>query len=148
MNKIHTSLRPKTSIFQIVFWSILGLLFYDLCSSYPVVMILVGCSFGIAGGIMQTLSLREAGPSILETKTMPEIRAQLMLTTWGKRYVYFSWSGGVLLLAIAFCFSRSPFFAFALAYSTFYVAREAITLLPLFYLHRMYLATMDTSQNC
>jgi hypothetical protein len=57
---------------------------------------------------MQLLAFREKREAFLRTATAMDVRRALRDTRWGKRYIYLLWSGGVLLVIIAFLTSSKP----------------------------------------
>jgi hypothetical protein len=137
MSSPHTTLRPKTNIAMIIVWGSVTAITFLLCNPRPFFFVGIGCFFGLVGGSMQVLSFNEGKESFLYTASAMEVRAKLKATKWGKRYLYFLWSCGMILVVLSLIGSKSPAFAFPVAYFSMMFARDAVTLKSTFELGRM-----------
>jgi len=141
MTKQHATLRPGANALLIVLWGGLATALFLTGKPYPVLLTSVGALLGLLGGIMQSLSIRQAQESFLDATTMLEVRSKLKATAWGKRYLFLQWSGDALLLVLAVRFSGNRPLAILAGFSTGVFTRmfirEIITLKPTFELSRL-----------
>lgn len=137
MTRPHRSLRPGTNIAALVVWAACALMLSVLVSPLPIVVLCIGALLGVAGGYMQILAFREKRESFLNIATAMDVRRALKETRWGKRYLYFLWTGSFLLVLAAFLTSANPVLAFPAGYFTMMTAREVLTLGSTFELQRM-----------
>ena len=137
MSKPHSTLRPGVNCIFILLWGIIAVTLFIKCHPHPVLIAGVAAILGILGGVMQTLGLREARQSFLETKTAFDVRRAFKATKWGRRYLYFLWAGGSLLLFLSFFFSTNPLLAVTVGYFGMMFFREVVTLKSTFGLSRL-----------
>ena len=86
---------------------------------------------------MQLLSFKEGREKFLQTRTALEVRAKLRETKWGKRYIYFLWFAGAVLVFLSVLISKNPLFSFPAGYFAMMFVREIVTLKPTLELRRM-----------
>jgi hypothetical protein len=86
---------------------------------------------------VQVLSFREGQRAFLAATTVLDARKELKKTKWGRRYLYFLWSGAILLVLVSGLTARNPVLAFPAGYFSMMFAREVMTLKPTFELQRM-----------
>ncbi|RPI80030.1 MAG: hypothetical protein EHM45_00425 [Desulfobacteraceae bacterium] len=137
MNKTHFTLRPSTNIVLIMLWGTIAVALFFLCNPHPILIAGVGALLGLVGGIMQTLSFRQARDSFLDTKTMLEVRAKLKSTMWGKRYLHYLWASNIFLVILSFSFSSNPALAILTGFFSLMFIREIITLKQTFESNRL-----------
>jgi len=137
MNKPHFTLRPSANIIFIMLWGAIAVSLFFICDPHPILIAGVGALLGLIGGIMQTLSFRQARDSFLDTKTMLEVRAKLKSTIWGRRYLYYLWASNIFLVVLSFSFSSNPALAILIGFFSLMFIREIITLKQTFELSRL-----------
>ena len=137
MPKPHASLRPATNIVAILAWAIAAGVMSSLVAPRPFLVMGFGVFLGVIGGYMQVLSFREGRESFLSANSAMDVRRRMKETKWGKKYIYFLWAGGVLLVVVSFLVSTNPALAFPAGYFSMMFAREVVTLKPTFELQRM-----------
>ena len=137
MNKPHATLRLSTNLFLIFAWVLATVIFAAVSDPLPMVEIAAGCFLGALGGYMQLLSFKEGREKFLQTRTALEVRAKLRETKWGKRYIYFLWFAGAVLVFLSVLISKNPLFSFPAAYFAMMFVREIVTLKPTLELRRM-----------
>jgi hypothetical protein len=137
MTKPHASLRPTTNIVAILAWAIAAVVTSSLVTPRPILVMAFGVLLGVLGGYMQVLSFNEGRESFLSAITAMDVRRKMKETKWGKRYIYFLWSSGALLMIASFLISENPALVLPTAYFSMMFAREIVTLKPTFELQRM-----------
>lgn len=138
MAKLHSTLTPSTNVALILTWGLLaGILAYaSRPHSLPIVAL--AAMLGAIGGLMQCRALTESQPRFTRASTMLEIRRAMMVTKWGRRYIYFLWTGYLILFAGSFAMDRAsaPWLCFS-GYFALMFAREIVTLRATMELSRM-----------
>ncbi len=137
MTKPHCTLQPKTNIVLILVWAGLAIFSSTRLNPFPIGLITVCAIFGVLGGIMQVLSLNQGRENFLNAQTMLGVRAQLKKTKWGKRYIYFLWSTGVVIFIFAI-FAGNPLWAWLSGYFTMMFVRDVVTLKSTFELAKLH----------
>ncbi|MGB8353480.1 MAG: hypothetical protein WCD79_06305 [Chthoniobacteraceae bacterium] len=140
MKKTHTSLSPVTNILLTITWGgIAALLFFVIRPHVPFIIAVVGAGLGIAGGIMQHLSIKEAASRFLGTSSLMEVRRAFKTTTWGSRYIAWIYISKIVLALLSIILIRSPLYSVVIGYIAGYMSfmfvREIITIRDAFYLH-------------
>lgn len=131
MNKLHFSLKPTTNIILILVWGIAVLMLLTFYKPWPILVLVVGGTLGLIGGLMQLLSFKESKQSFQEAKSFNEVRNSLKSTKWGKRYLYFLWSTNVLLVVVALLTTKNPLLSVLAGYFLLMFVREIVTLKPI-----------------
>jgi hypothetical protein len=148
MDKPHATLRPGVNAALVLLWGALATVLFLTCGKpYPVLVTGIGALLGLVGGIMQTLSFRQAKESFLDAATMLEVRAKLKATPWGSRYLHFLWFGHGLLVILSVAFSTDPVLAVATGYFSLMFVRELITLKPTLELNRLQLGKPGNAEQ-
>lgn len=137
MKKPHATLRIWPNLALVGAWAIAAVFLASLADKTPKLEIAVGILLGICGGYMQQLSVKEGRERFLEASTAFEVRRALKATKWGKRYLYFLWLSGIILVTLAFATRANPVIVFPSAYFAMMCARELVTLRATFELSRM-----------
>ncbi len=129
MNKeIHATLQPKTNIILIVIYIIISIFLFSSSKAYPYLLVAIAILFGAIGGIMQVLSFKEGKEKFSSASTALDIRRIMMSTKWGKIYIYFLWTGNIILLVAALILKSNPLLDFLSAFIMLMLVRELITL--------------------
>jgi hypothetical protein len=100
---------------------------------------------GIVGGLMQIKGFNEARESFLNTSSMLEVRAAMKATKWGRRYIYFLWTGNIVLVILALSLTNNPALSVLVGYFSLMFAREIITLKSTFELYKLSKGVQDTA---
>jgi len=130
MNKLHPTLKPTTNIVLILVWGVAVVMLLTILDTWPIYILVSGSALGLIGGLMQIQSFKESKQSFQEAKTMIEVRNSLKNTKWGKRYLYFLWTGNALLVVIAFLTANNPLLSILAGYFLLMFVREIVTLKP------------------
>ncbi len=136
MPQPHISLRPATNIILIIVWASLAILFSSKFNPLPLPVLVAGAIFGVAGGIMQVLGIREGRHKFRNVKTALDVRQQLKTTEWGKRYLYSLWTSSIAIFLISLS-ARQPLNALFAGYCTMCFFRDVITLKSAFELAKL-----------
>jgi len=146
MKKTHATLRPGTNAILILLWGTLATMLFLKCDPHPLIVTGVGVLLGLAGGVMQTLSFRQAQTSFLDATTMLAVRAKLKATPWGKRYLIFLWSGNALLAILSLRTAANPPLAVLVGFFTLMFVREITTFKITLELDRLQKEMKETTQ--
>lgn len=136
MNKPHASLKASTNILLILVWGMVTVALLLFLEPFPILIVMAGIVFGLAGGLMQAYSFKESKVSFKSAKTMMEVRKAIKNTKWGKRYIVFLWFGYISLVTIAFTSTNDPLLSVLAGYFLLMFIREIITLKPTIELNR------------
>ena len=116
MSNIHSSLQVSTNIRLILLWGIIAGVLFSITTPHSWLILIIAAILGMFGGVMQWMGFHEAKASFLEAHSLLDVRAKLKATRWGKRYIYFLWSSGVLLGLIAILWGNNPIIDFPMGY--------------------------------
>ena len=136
MTKPHISLRPSTNITLIVIWAVLVIILSLQFKPLPLPVLIAGTVFGVAGGIMQLLGIREGRHKFRNVRTLLDVRQQFKNTEWGKRYIYFLWTSSIALFLISLLTGHTLKALFT-GYCAMSFFREVITLKSTFELAKL-----------
>jgi len=122
-----------------MFWgAIAAYLVFGFEPHVPLVVAVVGGLLGVAGGIMQHLSIKEATNGFTSALSMLDVRQAFKSTLWGSRYISLLYFSKFALAVLAFLVIRHPLLEIVLGYLAGYMSlmflREIVTLRDTFYL--------------
>jgi hypothetical protein len=142
MSKTHSSLSPNTNILLIVAEAaFLGFFLFIIEPHVPLIIAAFGAVLGVAAGVMQHLSIREASSSFLGTSTLMDVRRALKATTWGSRSIYWIYFTKIALAALSLGVIHNGLlnmlFGYLAGYISFMLVRELITLRDTYFLSRL-----------
>lgn len=135
---MHTTLQPKTNMRLLAIWGVVAVVVAVVASPTPWPFLGVGVALGVCAGIIQLRALRESSASLLTARTAMDVRRVLSSSRSGRFCLYALWGSMAVIVALSFYLLRGRAFVGLFAgYSAFAFARELLTLLGTFELHRL-----------
>lgn len=130
-------LKPKTNIILIFTSSLAVFVAFYFSPTSPILLLVISSIFGLLAGIMQVLCLQTSQNTFGSASSMQEFARVLAANKWGRRYQQFYKISNLIFLVLSLYFFKAFPFNFIVAYFSFALLRDIVTLKSIFDLQKI-----------